>query len=168
MYILVRLPDLQARGPPRGYFPEPTKRILVVAPRNVARVEEFFCGMGIKVVMGNRYLGGFVGESETEKRWLTRKVMGWADYVETLVGVSRKHLQSTYAGLQKSLQQEWEFMQRVTPGIGDVFVPVEKALRKTLLPELFEGLGEGAPERGHLTASTTGGTGPSRINSDGL
>ena len=131
MYILVRLPDLQARGPPRGYFPEPTKRILVVAPRNVARVEEFFCGMGIKVVMGNRYLGGFVGESETEKRWLTRKVMGWADYVETLVGVSRKHLQSTYAGLQKSLQQDWAFVKWVTPSIVNTFGPVEKSLQDT-------------------------------------
>ena len=28
--------DLQARGPKRGYFLEPTKRIFVLAPRNVA------------------------------------------------------------------------------------------------------------------------------------
>ena len=39
-------------------------------------------------------------------------------------------------------------MQRVTPGIGDAFVPVDKALRKTFLPGLFEVLGEGVPERG--------------------
>ena len=31
--------DLQARGPARGYYPEPTKSILVVAPRNIARAE---------------------------------------------------------------------------------------------------------------------------------
>ena len=35
-------------------------------------------------------------------------------------------------------------MQRFTPGIGDAFGPEEKAL----VPALFEGLGEGAPERG--------------------
>ena len=39
-------------------------------------------------------------------------------------------------------------MQRVTPGIGNTFVPVEKALRETFVPELFEGLGDGVPERG--------------------
>ena len=59
--ILAHLRDLHARVPPRGYFPYPTKIILVVAPRNVARTEEFFRGMGIKVVTGNRYPGGFIG-----------------------------------------------------------------------------------------------------------
>ena len=47
----------QARAPARGYYPEPTKIILVVAPGNVARPEEFFRGMGIQVVTGHRYLG---------------------------------------------------------------------------------------------------------------
>ena len=44
-HILAHLWNLQARGPPRGYFPEPTKIIFFVAPRNVARAEEFFRGM---------------------------------------------------------------------------------------------------------------------------
>ena len=38
-------------------------------------------------------------------------------------------------------------MQQVAPGIGDAFVPAEKALRETFVPALFEGLVEGAPER---------------------
>ena len=36
-HSIAHLRDLQARGPPRGYYQEPTKIILVVAPRNVAR-----------------------------------------------------------------------------------------------------------------------------------
>ena len=49
-------------------------------------------------------------------------------------------------------------MQRVTPGIGDAFGPVEKALRETFVPELFEGLGDGVPERGvtRLTVKQAG------------
>ena len=39
-------------------------------------------------------------------------------------------------------------MQRTTPGIGDAFGPVEEALQETFLPDLFQGLGEGAPGRG--------------------
>ena len=56
---------------------------------------------------------------------MEEKVRGWAKLVNNLSGVSHKHPQSAYAGLQKSLQQDWEFMQRVTPGIRDAFGPAE-------------------------------------------
>ena len=39
-------------------------------------------------------------------------------------------------------------MPRVTPDIGDAFIPVEEALRETFLPDLFQGLGEGVSGRG--------------------
>ena len=102
---MAHLRELQTRGPPRGYFPEPTKIILVVAPRNVAWAEDFFRGMGLKFVTGRSYLGGFIREGEAKKMFLADKVAGWAESLEILVGVSRKHPQSAYAGLQKSLQQ---------------------------------------------------------------
>ena len=49
---------------------------------------------------------------------------------------------------------EWAFVQRVTPGIGKTFVPVEEALWETFLSSVFQGLVEGAPGRGitRLTA----------------
>ena len=96
--------DLQLRGPARGYFPKPTKSILVVSEKNVPWAKEYFRGMGIQVVTGSRYLGGYVGERETEGQWLQEKVEGWDESVRTLTGVARKHPQSAYAGLQKSLQ----------------------------------------------------------------
>ena len=66
----------------------------------------------------------------------------------TLAGVACKHPQSAYARLHKSLQQEWEFVQRITPGVGDAFGLVEEALQETFLPALFQVLGEGALGRG--------------------
>ena len=36
----------------------------------------------------------------------------------------------------------------MTPGVGDSFGPVEKALKETFVPALFEGLCEGVLERG--------------------
>ena len=59
--------DLQARVPVRGYYPEPTKSILVVAPGNVAQAEEHLRGIGIRVVTGHRYLGGFLGDVSAER-----------------------------------------------------------------------------------------------------
>ena len=107
--------DLQLKRPDRVYFMEATKSILVVAEQNVTWATEYFRGMCIKIVTGSRYLGGFVGERETERQWVRTKVEGWEESVKTLAGVDRKHPQFAYAGLQKSLQQEWAFVQRVTP-----------------------------------------------------
>ena len=166
-HILAHLRDLQARGPPRGYFLNPTKSILFVALCNVAWTEELFIGVGIKVVTGSRYLWGFIGEGEAEKSCLVGKVVGWSKFVETIAGVSRKNPRSAYAGLQKPIHQKWAFLQWVNLGIGNAFSLVEKSLQETFLPDLFEGLWEGAPgATGHLPASETGSTGPSRPNTD--
>ena len=59
---------------------------------------------------GSRYLGGFVGERAEEVRWIQEKVERWAESVRKLAGVARKHPQSTYEGLQKSIQHEWAFV----------------------------------------------------------
>ena len=79
---------------------------MVVDPGNVAQAEEFVQGIGIRVVKGHCYLEGFIGDREVEERWLGDKVMGWAESVETLAGVSCKYPQSAYVGLQKSIQKE--------------------------------------------------------------
>ena len=67
--------------------------------------------------------------------------------VQDVVGVARKHLQFAYTVLQNSLQQEWAFLQRVTPGISNAFRPVEEDIAKAFLPALFEGAGDGSPGR---------------------
>ena len=86
--IMEHLRDLQARGPARGYYPEPTKIILVVAPGNVAWAEDHFRGLGIRVVTGHHYLGGYIGDKEAEGGWLAKKIKGWTESVEILAGVS--------------------------------------------------------------------------------
>ena len=119
----------------------------MVDERNVPRAKDYFRGMGIQVVTGSQYLGRIVEEQAVEDRWIQEKVEGYAESVQTLAGVAHKHPQSAYAGLQKSLQQEWLFVQRVAPGIGEAFGPEEEEIAMAFLPELFEGVGEVAPGR---------------------
>ena len=38
----------------------------------------------MKVVTGNRYLGGFIGDQGAEVMWLEEKVDGWTASVHTL------------------------------------------------------------------------------------
>ena len=79
---------------------------------------------------------------------MVEKSTGWAESVDILAGISCKHLQSAYAGMQKSLQQERAFVQPVTSGIGDAFSLVEKELRETFVLTLFKRLDDGVPEIG--------------------
>ena len=79
---------------------------------------------------------------------MAEKVQGCTELVKMLLGVACKHLHSTYAGLQKSIQQQWAFVQQVTPEVGDAFVLVEQALREAFFSDLFQGFGEGIPGRG--------------------
>ena len=63
----------------------------------------------------------------------------WQALVYILVGVEGKHPKKAYVGLNKYLQQEWDFVQHVTPGIGQELQLVEDELRDDFLPVLFKG-----------------------------
>ena len=56
-----------------------------------------------------------------------------------MTGLEQRHPQEAYNVLQKYLQQEWALVQRVTQGLGEYFVPVEKDLHEELLLTLFHG-----------------------------
>ena len=59
-------------------------------PRNVARVKEFFRGMGIRIVFWSLFLGGFIGNRAAEDSWLAAKVQGWTESLKSLLGVAHK------------------------------------------------------------------------------
>jgi hypothetical protein len=57
---------LQEKGPRRGYFPEPSKSILVVQEHNLDKAKREFSNFGFQIVTGMRYLGGFIGEADLQ------------------------------------------------------------------------------------------------------
>ena len=61
------LEKLQEFGPPRGYFPEPSKSILIVQEHNKEKAEVCFADFDFKVVTGSRYLGGFIGDKAEQR-----------------------------------------------------------------------------------------------------
>ena len=95
------------RGTSQGYFPELTKSILVISLRNVQKSEAHFRWIGVQVVTKSLYPCEFIGDQDSDKDWLAEKVEVWTHLVEVLAGVALRHPQTTYVGLQKSLQQEW-------------------------------------------------------------
>jgi hypothetical protein len=128
---------LQEIGPGYEYYPQPTKSILVVPQHSLEAVCIAFTDFNFKVTTGSRYLGSFIGEDDALRSWLLEKTKNWEEAVADLASVAPNFPQTAYSGLQKSLQQEWQFVQRVTKGIGHEFQDVELALAKTFLPTLF-------------------------------
>jgi hypothetical protein len=45
--------------------------------------------------------------------------------------------QSAYAGLQKAMQQQWQFVQRVVDRSGGSLTLVQKAIAESFIPALF-------------------------------
>ena len=69
--------------------------------------------------------------------WLEAKTQTWHDAIVELSRVSIAYPQSAYAAFQKSLQAEWQFVQRVVQDIGPVFSGIEEAITTKFLPSLF-------------------------------
>jgi hypothetical protein len=63
---------------------------------------------------------------------LAKKTKFWTEAVTDLTSVTQAFPQAAYSGLQKSLQQEWQFVQRVPKRIGPEFASVEQTLAENL------------------------------------
>jgi hypothetical protein len=86
---------------------------------------------------GCRYLGGFVKDPALRDEWLDEKTSFWTAAIGELAATARLYLQSAYTGLQHSLQQEWQYVQRAVGDISESFSAVEKVLRDAFIPALF-------------------------------
>jgi hypothetical protein len=88
----------------------------------------------------------FIGEQSALDSWLDEKIH-WREAVASLASAATKFPQSAYSGLQRSLQQEWQFVQRVIKDIGGKFPDVEKELFQNFLPALFDDVIDGDDPR---------------------
>jgi hypothetical protein len=125
------------RGPSFGYFPEPQKSYLVVSAENRSAAEAAFDGLGVKIVDGQRFLGGYIGSDEGRDIYVAKKIQDWCGFVDVLSRVATQQPQAAFSALARSLQNEWGYLQRVIPDCGDLFRPLESALAENFLPALF-------------------------------
>ena len=123
-------------GPARGYFPCPAKSILIDAPPEDSPGGRLLAEFSFEAPAGSRYLGGFLGKGTARESWVGEKVAAWTESVRDLARVAVRHPQAALAGLTRSLQQEWLFVQRVVPGIRTAFAPIEEAIAGEFIPAL--------------------------------
>ena len=94
---------LRSLGLDYGYYPQPTKSVLVVTAENVAAAQERFGDLGIRVVTGLHFLGGFIGDKGNIVNYVQTKVEEWVKCVDCLVEAAVIQPQAAYAALSHSL-----------------------------------------------------------------
>jgi hypothetical protein len=60
-------------GPKYGYFPEPSKSILAVQKHSKEAAKAYFEDLGFTIIIGARYLGGFVGKQIDQTVWVKKQ-----------------------------------------------------------------------------------------------
>ena len=65
---------LLEKGLSFGYFPEPSKSVLIIDRKFKVEAETMFSDVGIKVVSGHRFLGGFIGEDDECELYVKQKI----------------------------------------------------------------------------------------------
>lgn len=127
---------LQRFGPDRGYFPEPEKSILICRDADQSQAKRQLSAYHFQYTTGARYLGGFIGSPHDQAEWLKPQIDAWCFGVRALAKAAVQYPQTAYAGLCKSLQSEWLYLQRVLPECGEAFAPLEQTIRERFLPAL--------------------------------
>ena len=110
---------------------------LIVHPDFVDKAEEMFKQLGIRVVTGRRFLGGFIGGKEDVHQWLKQKIESWIGSVKKISNVAKTQPQAAFTGFTKSLQAEWAFIQQVMVDSEENFCPLREAINESFIPNLF-------------------------------
>jgi hypothetical protein len=126
-------------GPRYGYFPDPGKSWYICKAEDKAVARQAFKvnDLDIQYSRGQRYLGGFIESKASKVDWLGSMVTTWVAAVDTLALVAGNYPQAAYAGFTFCLQNEWQYVQRVTSDTAPHFPPLEVAIRTKFLPALL-------------------------------
>ena len=111
---------------------------LIVDEKFVTTAKALFNEFGVKVVSGHRFLGGFIGDVDSQNSFVSEKVNRWVDCIGRLSWAAEFHPQAAYAALLKSVQFEWSFLQRVVPDCASFFPPVYEVINNQFWPSLFQ------------------------------
>ena len=105
------LDELCEHGPKYGYYPE---CIIIVDGNHEAEARSAFEHLGVKVVKGYRFLGGFIGDHDSTKAIIIqKKIVELMNSVVKLSKVAESQPQAAFSALAKTLQFE------LTMGIQD-------------------------------------------------
>ena len=120
-----------------GYFPNPSKCLLVVKEQWLPEAQAVFGDTGIQLTSaGGRYLGSAIGVTSFKEAFVREKVDQWVHELEKLADIAASQPQAAYSALVFSLKHKWSFLARTTRGISELLHPVEDVIRHKVIPAI--------------------------------
>ena len=131
------------KGPQYGYFPEPSKSIFVVHPKDVEKTQQQLNDAlkeneRPKIRTDHRFLGGNLGNAHANYKYIQGKVDECVTLINQLAKIAHNHPQEAYTAITKSVQCQWQYVQRTVQGCGPWFAPIENAINDIFLPSLLK------------------------------
>ena len=109
-------------GPSYGYYPKPSKSILIVKEGNLESAKELFKDTDLIITAeGQRHLGAVVGTSEFKNKFVDSKVESWVNDIKDLAKIAEEEPQLALAAYTRGLCQRWTYIQRTIPDNTDNF-----------------------------------------------
>ena len=96
----------------------PLISFVVVNERWKKEAAAIFGDLGVQVVTGHRFLGGFIGSQCGRNEYVISRVCRWVWHINVLAQAASTHPQLVYAAFTRSLQHEWTFLLCVVPQCG--------------------------------------------------
>ena len=120
-------------GQDYGYSANASKTWLVVRPEYLDQAKEIFAESGVQITAeGRRHLGAAVGTRSFAEAFVSTKVQEWVKEIDTLTLIAQTQPHTAFAGLTHGLISKWNYLQRAIPGTGELFQPLEDAIRLNL------------------------------------
>ena len=82
----------------------------------VSEAENIFSEYGVKVMRSQRLLGGVIGDEAGRLSYIRELVKAWKSNLESLALFAETEPQAAFSALTKSMQFQWNYVQRVVPG----------------------------------------------------
>ena len=126
---------LCSEGPGFGYFPRADKSWLIVKPGLEEQAQAAFLGTEVRITSeGHRYLGAPIGTETFKHTFVKKKVAEWIGELNSLTNIAKSEPQTAFSAFSVGLSKRWFFIMRTTPGISELFEPLEEVLHTSFLP----------------------------------
>ena len=100
-------------------------------------MQQLFGDLGVQIVPGHRFLGGYLGDHSGRMQYVSEKVNVWVSHLLSLTKIADEEPQAAYTALTKSFQHEWTFLQRVVCGCDSSFLDLESTIFSQFFPVLL-------------------------------